>query len=527
MPWIRNNILRLFVCLVVPASIMCAQLATGNSVGTGSCTLYEDSPFGAHGAFSRPLVTSDNIGSEEMLRINAGEKKPYRHVQDIGIRWIRPGSDIYWRAVQPTLEYVKKGLFDWRSVDVLYGRVPAGVHTLATIDALVWNVNRDPAFKPGTWQFANDDEETYYITFVREVVERYDGDGYKDMPGLKTPIKYWQIGNEPALRPLYGIRELNKSLDWKGFSHLVEISYKAIKASDSEANIALAGMAFGYPFPADPISSHMNIPPQVREREEFYARLLQNLNGKYIDILDIHYYGSMQSDLARRPEGWRWKEMKVTYNLMRNELDRNGYQHTDIWFTETSVPSQPLGETFQAENLVKRYIYPISFGVKKVFWWNIIEGAPPLEVDQPTDHFGLVYDAVGKADPGYGVKKLAYYTYKRMVDKLEGSDLQNIETVMESDHVYAYKFTRAESIKPIWILWWDYCNEPGTPSKKVSLPVGDIKKVNISEAVPDGKSGAELNENDYPNFFKTAVQTVSNRKVTITLKENPVYVEEK
>ena len=31
-------------------------------------------------------------------------------------------------------------------------------------------------------------------------VERYDGDGLEDMPGLSNPIKHWQVGNEPNVQ---------------------------------------------------------------------------------------------------------------------------------------------------------------------------------------------------------------------------------------------------------------------------------------------------------------------------------------
>ena len=216
-----------------------------------------------------------------------------------------------------------------------------------------WGSN-DPTFKPYTWDFADEEMERYYIKFVQETVERYDGNGIKDMPGLKNPIKYWQVSNEPALRPLVERWEdvetvqenLKKNLDPQGFSRLVELTYKAIKEKNPEAKIALAGMAGGYGFVSkDPLT--------FREVHEFYLPILKNLSGKYIDIFDIHYYGV------------EWKGMKDAYDFFRRALDKNGYQNTEIWFTETGVPSSPVGERFQAINLIKRYIYPLSLELKK------------------------------------------------------------------------------------------------------------------------------------------------------------------
>jgi len=36
-----------------------------------------------------------------------------------------------------------------------------------------------------------------YKCFVTKLVERYDGDGIDDMPGLTIPIKHWEVLNEP------------------------------------------------------------------------------------------------------------------------------------------------------------------------------------------------------------------------------------------------------------------------------------------------------------------------------------------
>jgi len=38
---------------------------------------------------------------------------------------------------------------------------------------------------------------TAFKRFIAKMVERYDGDGIDDMPGLLYPIKYYEIGNEP------------------------------------------------------------------------------------------------------------------------------------------------------------------------------------------------------------------------------------------------------------------------------------------------------------------------------------------
>ena len=42
-----------------------------------------------------------------------------------------------------------------------------------------------------------------YKNFLTKLVDRYDGDGINDMPGLTKPIKHWQIMNEPEFKMFF------------------------------------------------------------------------------------------------------------------------------------------------------------------------------------------------------------------------------------------------------------------------------------------------------------------------------------
>ena len=192
-------------------------------------------------------------------------------------------------------------------------------------------------------------------------------------------------------------------------------------------------------------------------------------------------------------------------------------------------------EQEQAEYLFKRSIYHIGNGVELILWGTIREDE---DLSGTFSYNGLIYNGIPKKwecdptgqfpcpDPGDGVKKLSYYTYKKLIETIKGSDYDNIETIEAGvDNVYVYKFIKND--KPIYVVWWDYWEE-SQDSKTIALNVGDLKSVKITEAIPDAESGMDLNENEYPNFFKTEIKTVTaNGKVMITLKKNPVFVEEK
>jgi len=63
------------------------------------------------------------------------------------------------------------------------------------------------------------------------LVERYDGDGQDDMPGLKYPIKYWEVANEPEMQrePLILFQGSSKD-----YFEILKATYQAVKEADSQ-----------------------------------------------------------------------------------------------------------------------------------------------------------------------------------------------------------------------------------------------------------------------------------------------------
>ena len=454
----------------------------------------KDSPFGASFAFSRPFFT-DDMSPQEVYQILSRLEEPYKHVQDVGIKWIR-SSDIYWDMVQPTQDHIKNNRYEWSLYDNLYGRVPPEINILGTIICRY-------GFRPGTWQFVNKEIEDKYIEFVKKVVKRYGANEKDNMPGLKNRITYWQVGNEEAVSP---------DFDWKGFSHILQITYQTIKDIDPDAKILLGGLAAGERI-------NQNDPVFRQQLENFYFPILSNFQGKYFDIFDIHYYGPSGYQQGEIQMGWRG--MKNIYDVIRQALDKSGYKNTEIWFTETAGAST-FSERLQAADLVKRFIYPLSLGANKIFWWSMLEGEPPLEVDRPTNHLGLVYDGIGKDDLGYGVKKLAYYTYKKMVEILEGSDWNDIQRVQESDGIYLYRFMRHG--KPVWMAW----NDNEDPRRVRIRLEKDTQNVKITEAVPKYESGKEVA--DYKSAFREVIRRDFLEsyppQLVVEIGSIPVFMEE-
>jgi len=79
-----------------------------------------------------------------------------------------------------------------------------------------------------------------YKNFLMKLIDRYDGDGNNDMPGLTKPIIYWQIMNEPEFKMFFKGKE-------EDFVEIFNFSSKLIKSKQKDAVIVMAGAAGMFP----------------------------------------------------------------------------------------------------------------------------------------------------------------------------------------------------------------------------------------------------------------------------------------
>ncbi len=333
-------------------------------------------------------------------------------------------------------------------------------------------------------------------------MQRYGVDG---IPGLTNPIKYWQVGNEP--NSLKG-----------GFADLQRITYTAIKEACPDCTVLIGGVP-GMPPVADYLSNF----------DKHYKPILDALGGRYVDVMDFHWYGNATGDYQGAGEA---------YDHIRSVLDADGFPPLPIWITEMGAysgdpaPNGPLSggtdypeqtEREQALDYFKRFVLPLSFGVKKVFpAFGLMEG---FKYDGGYfDFTGLIYDGWGPGDLGLGVKKLSYFTYKKMTEVLEGSAWDSVQTVRDTDNVFIFKFIRNGT--PIFVAWWDYFNEssyaPGSV-KQVSLTGLSGSTAAVTEVVPMFSSGSEVR--DYSTAFRTEILGVMDGTITLSLGDSPVIVE--
>ena len=452
-----------------------------------------NSPFGFHPAVvSRPGYPHNG----------------YVDATNIGIIWTREGLYAFWFLVQPDLGVPD---YDFTLYDQQWSAVPTEMRILGNIAP---QGSRDEGrCLPGSWLPV---DEAQYVTFVKATVERYDGDGVDDMPGLSNPITYWQVGNEP-----------NDHVQ-SDFAQLQRMTYQAIKEVCPQCQVLIGG-ATGFP---------MNY---VQDFDEFYAPILTELDGQYVDVFDFHWYGTADGE-------YRLMDTSTGHDVLshiHSTLGSYGFpEDLPIWITEMgSYSGDPADfgkhalplqtERQQASDYFKRFISPLSRGVKKIFpAFGLMEGFK--YDDGYFDHTGLIYDGEDFAkgndpasggDPGLGVKKLAYYTIKKMTEKLEGCDWENIR-ILETgiENAYAYRFHRDEI--PVWVVWWDYFLDPdyeAGDSIQVHFTNGMSSRVVATNVVPRYSSGSEVS--DYSMAFFMDTLNVYMGNVFVPVGKDPVIIE--
>ncbi len=226
-------------------------------------------------------------------------------------QWVRPHPGPFiWNHIEN-----KKGNFFWDDVDqyVVY----AQEHN-QTILATIWphtdwdqkSCKRKKAKSPFGKRFTKylskpcsmDD----YKNFLTKLVDRYDGDGSNDMPGLTKPIKYWDVMNEPEFKMFFkGSKE--------DFVEIFNFSSKVIKEKQPDAVIVMAGAAGMFP-----------------KNKKYWKSVLPEIKDHF-DIANIHHISG--------PDGQCDKELWVDEFA---ELLKSVDVDKPIWLTEAMTCGPPV-----------------------------------------------------------------------------------------------------------------------------------------------------------------------------------------
>ena len=184
-------------------------------------------------------------------------------------QWVRPHPGPFvWNNIEK-----EKGIFSWDKADeyVTYAQ-NRNQTTIATIWPFAnWEQKsckrkkgRSPFGKHFVKYLSKPCSMENYEIFLSALVDRYDGDGTNDMPGLTKPIVYWEIMNEPEFKMFFKGTE-------DEFVEIFNFSSKLIKSKQKDAVIIMAGAAGMFP-----------------ESKKFWKSALPKIKDHF-DIANIHH----------------------------------------------------------------------------------------------------------------------------------------------------------------------------------------------------------------------------------------------
>ncbi|MFH0860759.1 MAG: hypothetical protein V1921_06120 [Candidatus Altiarchaeota archaeon] len=176
-----------------------------------------------------------------------------------------------------------------------------------------------------------------YKVFVSKLVDRYDGDGVDDMPGLTLPIIYYEILNEPSMQEedLTFFRGTPAE-----YVEIIRASYEAVKGTCPECRVVQAG------------ASGIHDEP-IRFWDDAFALGA----GDYFDVANIHFIGS--GDLSTLNVG-DFKKL-----MGKHSIDK------PVWVTEAEF--RGIGEVDGAVTGA------LNAGAERIFFTGFGAGHEPLQ----------------------------------------------------------------------------------------------------------------------------------------------------
>jgi len=194
---------------------------------------------------------------------------------------------------------------------------------------------------PNNWEL--------YEKWLTAMVERYDGDGKDDMTGLKSPVLHYEIGNEPDLT-----KDPNSDSGMvfyigtpENYAELLQKSYVAIKSSNSNVQVLIAGAAGVQP-----------------EFKKYWERVFSTPKiADYFDIANIHCLSAPNQD-KNDPTAISADDLNVT--VYKNLL--LSYKIIKpIWVTEAeNVQGNNVEEN--VKRLEKSVANALKNGAEKIFF---------------------------------------------------------------------------------------------------------------------------------------------------------------
>ena len=467
----------------------------------------------------------------------------------LGAGWARSNTtkQFSWGTIEPRAPTAAGShVYDWSDAD----RIVAEWQSAGFRIQVYTNANNAWASSTRLHHIPDSQYMDDYEEFVFNLVERYDGDGDRDMPGLKAPILHYTVVEE-----------------WTGYFEgtagdylkILAAAHRAIKRANSEALVGLVDFFLidvfdGSPSPEE-IERRAAKDNPLRHPMSEVRELLRHPD--LFDVVEIHSLGD-------------YTELYPTAEWLRAEMRKNGYEKP-IWIGDalpvssllmargapallpsardedfyTLAPIRPqdalrtLGwldavrdasspkhdaavgwwRALQAREVVKKTVVAMHAGYAGMNLAWLVE-SPLTQTPRMTGSWGYQ----GMVDARFNVLKQAwevqsplpvFYAYQLAIRKLAG--YTTVERLNLGEGVYAYRF--AVRGKPVYVLWREagrlYFPDEAEPAPvSVRVPL-DASRALVTHVITD-IGQAE------PKTERLAVQ---GDGLSLLLGSTPVFVE--
>ena len=281
---------------------------------------------------------------------------------------------------------------------------------------------------------------------VARYVERYDGDGIDDMPGLAIPVKHWEIFNE-------------YTTNWSGYAGCTEAMYARYL---SNAYVWAHGADTGVTVIASAVATARD------SRAQWYlARLLTNTwVTNYFDAMNYHAY----EDFYPFTNGPAAQPDYLFIRDFKDFLAGYGLADRELWATETDFSGtymnggQTASQDDNARYLARSYPFALACGVDRIFYTEL----------EYNSHFPAHLNWAVLTDSA-GNRRKVFYVLQTMIEKLEGFTSAALQDFGGAN--LGAQFT--VNGRPVWVVW-NYSNV----TSQVALPAGTNSLVRITQALP-------------------------------------------
>jgi len=361
-----------------------------------------------------------------------------------------------------------------------------GTINFAVFDAQVRN-NQAAGLRPygivncvpdGSWPTAAEFAWAFQV-----YVERYDGDGIDDMPGLIQPVRQWEIFDrfEPG------------SGAWSGCTVAMYADYLSLAhaaAHGANADVTVLNSAFEF----------------IPDGTNYLVELLVERPAA-ADSLDAVSYHDTYEFTPYYFSETVWTAQYLQSRLFMDVLEALGLSGCEVWASKTDFGStyeywKGEGATpTQRDNaayLARSYPYALARGIDHVIY-SELEHDPAYP---ETKAWTVMVDAAGN-------RRMSFYVYRQMIELLEG--FSDAEPLDFGNNNIGARFLVDD--QPVWVLWQWYSG-----TSRVDLAVGPVAQCRVTDALPASFDNTSVT-------WSVTTGAVVSGVATITVTTDPVYVQ--